>query len=506
MSRPVSTTGSMLEQAMALHRQGDLPAAEKQYRAILTLQPDNPDALHLLGTIRADLGNADEGIALIERALRLFPALPDAHYNLGNIHRRHRRMKAAEHHFRQALKLQPANARTLGNLGGVLTQLERYDDAERYTQDALRLDPKLVEARLNLAALHDIRGRFADTIPLYDAILGEFPKDAETHYMRALTILLRGRLEEGWEEFRWRLERPQTRGFHGLFKFPYWRGESLQDKRILVWTEQGPGDELLIGTMLPDVVSVAKQVVLIASERIAPLFARAFPSVKVIAADNTPLDPTLLTDVGFQASLSELGRWLRPTFQAFPKTEGYLKADHDLAAALRLNYLRDRPGTRLVGLSWQSRNPDLEAEKSMSLANLADILRTPGLTFVNLQYGDCAAEIAGVNRDLGISMIHDPTIDPLRDLTRFAAQTAAMDLIISVSNTTVHMGGALGRPTWAMIPANRGRMWYWFLNREDSPWYGSVRLFRGTTDMGWKPAVERVAAELARWRDLSTPQ
>ena len=412
MSRPSPTIGPMVAQAMTLHRQGDLASAEKQYRAILTLQPDNPDALHLLGTIRADLGNVDEGIALIERALRVLPAFADAHYNLGNIHRRNRRMKAAERHFRQAAKLQPSNARALGNLGAVLTQLERYDDAERCTRDALRLDPKLIEARLNMAALHDIRGRFEETLPVYDAILSEIPNDPDTRHLRALTLLLRGRLEQGWEQFRWRLERPQTKGFHGLFGFPYWRGEPLQDKHILVWTEQGPGDELLMGTMLPDVVGTAKHVVLIASVRMATLFTRAFPTITVIAADDKPKDPTLLANVGFQASLSDLGRWLRPTFQAFPKTKGYLKADGDLAAALRQNYLRDRPGTRLVGLSWQSRNPDLESEKSMSLADLTDILRTPGLTFVNLQYGDCASEIADVNRGLGIAMIHDPTIDP----------------------------------------------------------------------------------------------
>lgn len=495
----------MLNTAMDLHRQGHLVAAEKAYRGLLILNAKHPDALHLLGVIRADLGHLDEGIALIEQALRLLPTMSDAHYNLGNFRRKRGDMDLAARHFQKAVKLQPANINALANLSATLMKLRRYDEAEACLSRALDRDPNLTQAKLNLAALHEIRGRSDQTIQTYNDILKSNPNDVEARYMRALALLRRGDFVEGWTELRCRLLRPDTQGFHGQFPFPYWNGEPLAGNDILVWTEQGLGDELLIGTMLPDLMRMARTVVLLCSERMAPLFAAAFPKVAVMAADDKPKDGTLLANVAFQASLSELGRWLRPDFPSFPHVRGYLNADAALAAGLRQAYLQDRPGTRLIGLSWRSRNPDVEAEKSMSLATLADVLKLPGCTFVSLQYGDCAAEIAETNRTLGTTVIHDPSVDATHDLSRFAAQAEAMDLIISVSNTTVHVGGALGKETWAMIPADRGRMWYWFLNRNDSPWYDGVRLFRGTLEKGWAPAIDGVVAALTKPQNGDLP-
>ena len=506
MSALSAEANQHLETAMALHRQGNLAAAEDAYRTVLAEQPDQADALHLLGTIRADAGDADEGIAMIERALRVFPAMPDAHFNLGNIHRRQGDMKSAARHFRATVKLQPENVAALANLGGILTHLKRYAEGERYCRRAIGYDPTAVIAKHTLAALHEIRGRFDETLSVYDEILAGTPNDVETHYLKSLALLLRGRLTEGWREYKWRFQRPANRALYDQFSFPYWQGEPLEGKCLLVWTEQGPGDEMLMGTMLPDVVRMAGHVVIICSERMAPLFARAFPAATVIPADNKPKDPALLADISFQASFSDLGAQLRPSLDSFPATHGYLTADTGLADEMRHRYLHDDPDGRLVGISWRSRNPELEGEKSMPLSRLADVLRVPGCTFVNLQYGDCTEEIANVTRKTGISIVHDMAVDPVRDLPRFAAQVAAMDLVISVSNTTVHTAGALGRPTWVMIPGNRGRIWYWFLDRDDSPWYGSLRLFRNPPAGDWTATVRRVAANLKRWREVNTPQ
>src|SRR5262249_42069204 len=158
--------------------------------------------------------------------------------------------------------------------------------------------------------------------------------------------------------------------------------------------------------------------------RMAPLFQDAFPAAAVIAADDKPKDGALLAGVAYQASFSALGQQFRPSMDSFRASPGYLKPNRDLAATLRANYLQGRAGADLVGISWRSRNPDAEPEKSMSLADLGAVLEVPGVTFVSLQYGDCAAEIADTNRKFGTSIVHDPSVDPLKDMAAFAAQTA----------------------------------------------------------------------------------
>ncbi len=149
--------------------------------------------------------------------------------------------------------------------------------------------------------------------------------------------------------------------------------------------------------------------------------------------------------------------------------------------------------------------------KSTNLADWAPILSTPGATFVNLQYGDWASTLADIRAGTGVEIVDDPDIDPLQDMDAFAAQVAAMDLVISVSNTTVHVAGGLGVPTWVMPAQGRGRMWYWFHGRTDCPWYSSVRMIERpsaameTDTDGWRPQVERCARDLQDWIKTRTP-
>jgi hypothetical protein len=205
--------------------------------------------------------------------------------------------------------------------------------------------------------------------------------------------------------------------------------------------------------------------------------------------------------VDYQISIASLGQHLRASFENFPKHAGYLRADPARAAALRARY--HTSSGPVIGVSWRSKNVRFGENKSMTLADLAPILRTPGATFVNLQYGDCAADLAAVKATLGVDVIHDAEIDPLKDMDAFFAQVAAMDAVISTSNTTVHVAGSLNVPTWVLLPLAKGALWYWFATRPDSPWYPSVRLIRekrlDPSRPWWRDGVAQAADEIAAW-------
>jgi hypothetical protein len=198
--------------------------------------------------------------------------------------------------------------------------------------------------------------------------------------------------------------------------------------------------------------------------------------------------------VDYQAPIGGLCRWLRPNLASFPSRAGYLKADSTQVDLLRDRYRNQLGGRPLVGISWRGGTGANVQLRSIPLAAWAPILAQSTFGFVNLQYGDCRADLEAVRRDLGVEILHDETVDPLKNLDDFAAQTAAMDLVISIDNSTVHMAGALNMPAWVLLPTVPD--WRWMLGRSDSPWYPSVRLFRQAMAGEWAPVIERVAEEL----------
>ena len=195
--------------------------------------------------------------------------------------------------------------------------------------------------------------------------------------------------------------------------------------------------------------------------------------------------------------LTDVAQVLRPTLASIPPHRGYLIPDASRVQELRARY--GNGNTRLVGLSWRSASGPTGRFKSMDLAQWAEFLKLPGTTFVSLQYGNSADEIAQVSHATGRTIIADPDIDTSGDMDAFAAQVAAMDLVISVSNTTVHVAGAIGTPVWALVPRGPGAHWYWFVDRTDSPWYPSLRLFRQNKRADWRQPLADVTTELAAW-------
>jgi ADP-heptose:LPS heptosyltransferase len=192
-----------------------------------------------------------------------------------------------------------------------------------------------------------------------------------------------------------------------------------------------------------------------------------------------------------------LGQYLRPTLAAFPRRpQGYLVADRVRAAQLRARLAPD--GRRVIGLSWRSIAARIGKSKSAELADFAALMQLPQCRFVDLQYGDTRAERGAIARELGVCVEHLDDIDTTNDIDGLAALIAACDAVVTVSNTTAHLAGALGKPTCVLVPFGHARIWYWLKGRPDSPWYPHLRLWRQARTQPWADVIAMAALEMSR--------
>jgi len=480
--------------ANALADKGDVAAALAACDRAVALRPDLARAQFNRGNLLRLAGRNDDAIACFRRALAIEPAMAEAHVNLAAALLKHGDAAGAVEHARAALERQPDLAKALNILGNAQTALGALDDAVGSYRRALAVDPDDAMAHTSLGnALHE-KGGFAEAIACHRRALALDPGLAAAHHNLGLALLLGGQLREGWAEFEWRWQLSEEgEEAPRPFPQPLWQGEPPAGKTILVVAEQGVGDEILYAGMVPDLLAAGARVVLECAPRLVPLFRRSFPAVACIAKRDVPAAETQSPDIDYRITAGSLGRWLRSDLASFPGRFSYLLADAARRDALRAGY-RKRPDGLLVGISWISKNRKVGRRKSMALPDLAPIAAVPGVTLVDLQYGDTAAEREAFERATGVKMIHDATVDQMADLDAFAAQVAAMDLVVSVSNTTVHMAGALGVPAWVMLPVAPLNCWQ--LDRDDSPWYPSARLFRRSRQDEWPDVVGRVAEAL----------
>lgn len=516
---------------VACQQSGDLEGAIAAFRKALALDANFTDAHFNFGNALRDAGRDAEAADRFRNAIRLEPGFADAHYNLALAEARLGNFEAAVEGYRQALSLQPDQADAHIGLSRALTMLHRYAEAETEARSALALAPDAIEAHSNLARALQGQGRIAEAETAIRTAIAQAPDNASLHanlgniledqdkvaeaaaaYREAiardpdfsaahsnlgLLLLLNGDYAEGWREYDWRWRR-EGRQPARPFDQPRWQGEDLGSRTILAWGDEGPGDEILFASLLPELAKRADKVIVECEPRLAGLFARAFPTIDVHARKDPPQSRLRRGDIDLQTPFTELARYLRPDLRAaLAPDRAYLTADTEMAAACRERYRALGDGS-VVGIAWASGNL-LRPDRNAPLPLWNPILALPGLRFVSLQYGDRGTEIADVRDRLGVDIHVDPHIDQFASLEQFAAQVDAVDIVVSITNTTVHMAGALGKTVWTMLPYMPD--WRYQRDREDTPWYPAMRLFRQTQARQWDDVIERVAKELAAFRD-----
>jgi len=312
--------------------------------------------------------------------------------------------------------------------------------------------------------------------------------------------LLKGNLSQGWKEYEWRLKCDDIISKKINFPQPAWDGIHLSDKSILVWTEQGIGDEIMFASILSTLSQMAEKIIVECNRRLVSLFQRSFPQIQFFSRQNLPHPYLLDKNIDYQMPMGSLGQWLRTDEDSFKQSkQPYLIACANRSAKIRKKYQQLAKGRMLVGISWKSTgiNQRRALLKSTVLEDWVSILSQQDCYFINLQYGDVEEELEQFQQQTDLMIYQDEEIDSLQNLDDFAAQVSALDLVISTSNTTVHMAGALGKQVWTLLPYIPD--WRWMLEREDTPWYPSMRLFRQGETGDWSRVFAQVRSNLERY-------
>jgi tetratricopeptide (TPR) repeat protein len=500
--------------ANLLARRKRFDDAISEFRQLLRQKPDFAEAHCNLGVVLFDLSAFEECERCYREALRLNPTFAAAHTNLGGLLIKLDRLDEAEVHLREACKLTSDSPGALNNLGDVLRLQGRLEEAEAYCREALRLKPDYVPAQLILGNVLRESGRFHEAEPCYRTALDHDPASpealnnlgtllfdlgrpdeaiqslrtavsqrpdyADAHFNLAVSLLLDGQLDEGWREYEWRWKQAKKKLHLRDYSQPLWNGEDIGDRVLLLHAEQGLGDTLQFCRFVP-AIAAGRRVVVEVQRPLMPLLA-GLPGFESIVARGDPLPPFDL-----HCPLLSLPRVLGTTLETIPREASYLRADPQRVAAWRQR-VGELDGLR-VGLVWAgNQTMSGDRRRSISLERFSELAGLPGVSFVSLQKGPAASQ----SPPPGLSL-HDWTGD-LHDFGDTAALIEALDLVIGVDTAVVHLAGALGRPVWLL---NRfDRCWRWLLNRDDCPWYPSLRQFRQIQPGNWSSVLRDVRAEL----------
>lgn len=542
----------------ALHQRGDLAGAQRHYQAVIAVQPVHFDALHMLGMIayqaglparavdlleRAlgvnpshaevhstrglalmSLGQQHEALASFDKSISLKPRRAESHYNRGVCLQAMLRFEDALAAYDKAIKISPVLAEAHANRGNVLRAIDKLPDALASHRRAIKMRPEVAENYYNeglvlfdldetqyaidsynraiarkpdYAQAYTNRGIALQQLKRYDEATASFdeairlnPGLAEARLYRGISDLACGNYASGWEGFEWRWRTSDWNAPPPGIERPIWQGKPSSN-RLLIRGEQGIGDQILFASFLPDLQRFAHEKTVAVERKLLPLFERSFPHFRFVSSTVLPI----AGEYDEEILIGSLGQHFRPSDDAFPDaTAPYLKADRLRTESIR--HRVSRSNHIVCGISWNSKNARIGKAKSVLLQELLPILRLPNFSFVDLQYGDTAAEREAIKCSHDITVEKVEEIDSFDDIDGLAALISACDIVVTVSNTTAHLAGALGKRVLLLLSTTQGRLWYWRNAQGRSIWYPTVRVFEQATSGAWSGPVDEVAGHI----------
>ncbi len=496
--------------AMALERMGHLHKALVTYERAFQLDPTDPELLINLGLTAWNLKLTEGAEKMFRLYIAACPDSPLGYNNLGSVQCDLGQAETAIETLRDALLRMPNEAILWNSLATVLAEEGRADESLVFYNEASRLEPGFARAYHNLGYAYQHLGLLEDALANYNKAL-EFAVDPaermETRHSRSICLIGAGQLEEGFKEYEIRNDQRFRSYFHHIIDAPKWAGEDLTGKKILMVGEQGLGDEFMFANILPDVqaaVGDSGKLQICVDHRLVSLFQRSFPKAEVGTYDDKTLidmdGNKALRLVPFASKENKPDLWspmgsalqvYRNNLADFPH-KPFLMADPTRVADFKRQLDAMGPEKK-IGLCWRSMMLGAKRAKYFSpIDHWGPVLQTPGVTFINLQYGDCAAEIARAEEKFGIKIHQMEGLDLKDDIDGAAALCAALDLVLSAPTAAAATAASVGTKVWFLTA---GRTWPQ-LGTPEYPWYADTRVLSPEKFGDWNTLMPDVADEL----------
>jgi tetratricopeptide (TPR) repeat protein len=467
---------------IALSDKGELDAAIDIYNEALKIKPDYAEADSNRGVALTEKADIDAAIDSCDKALNIKPDYAEAYFNMGNALVIKGEVNAAIDRYNKAINIKPELAEVHISIGNALKSQGELNDAMECYNKAIKIKPDNASFYIAVGnALTDM-GDSDTAIESYEQALKIKPNYADAYYNQSLAHIFLEEFELGWSLYEWRWESTGPEKLLDISK-PIW--EPGRQQRVLLWPEQGIGDEVMFASLINDLYHACSKLIVWVDNRLIPIFRRSF-SENIEFRPKT--EPVSGDEFDAHIAMGSLPLHFRPNLQSFEfASKGYLFPDQKKAASIRSDILQNAQEV-LIGISWNS-SSNLEGarKRTIALGDIVKALAKPNVKLVSLQYGNADKEIADVKKDLGIEVIQVSSVDNREDIDGLVAVMSACDKVVTIDNVTVHLAGAIGKETKLLLPYSCE--WRWGRKRSRSYWYDSVRFYQQPEIGDWEAVL-----------------
>ena len=499
----------------------------KNLNLAIKFKPDYAEAFNAKGNTLRKLGQNNLALESFNFALLINPNFIDAYLNRGDLFIELNRFSEAHNDYRNAATVNPPNEIAIMKYADFLMDYQNYDKALIEFKKLIKINPRDINALLNCAVCYEKCKNVDEAMRHYDLILnidtnnikalnnkgfiyqnyGNFKK-ALNLYQKVLEInpyypltllnigvinLAKNKFNEGWKNYSYRLNNLENR-IHLSSSKPELLEFNVSNKTIFAWAEQGLGDQIIYASLLPEAFKTKNNFYVSLEPRLLPLFKRSFSCVNNVTFISGA-EKLLDSKYDYQLPMGSLGKFFRNSIKDFSsQPTGYLKADETQVNLLKQKIKKNKKN--ICGIAWMSKNKEFGEEKSLSLTQLLPILSLPNTIFINLQYGETSKEIKDILDQHGIEIISIDEIDNFNDIDALASLIEACDYIVTSSNVTAHIAGALNKKTYLLLPYAYGKIWYWGENDTHSLWYPSIEIYRNTNSNSWEKPIADLSERL----------
>ena len=464
--------------------------AAENYKKAIALKPDFAEAYNNLGLTFKELDKYEDALNSINQAILLNPKNPRAFYNLGIINKDIEKFDESVKNYKKAIALKPDFAEAYNNLGDTYYSLDKLEEALKCLNQAILLNPKYPEAYFGLAnTLKDLR-RLEEAFINYEKAIALKPNYTEALHNWGRALLLNYNFEKANKLMEWRWQTDQKIGVPFNTSRPQWDGKANQN--ILIWREQGIGDEIMYSASLSDLKSKSNNLFLECDQRLMPIFQRSMPDDIEYISDKNKISTS---DYDCHLPIGSLPLYFRKSIDTFKKTsKGWLRADDKLIEKIK-NEINKNSNEKIIGISWKSKSSISRAnQRNIKLHDLIEPLKKLNIRLINLQYGNVSDEILKLRSEHGTDILEIANLDIFNDLDGLAALISACDCVVSVDNITPHLAGALGIDTRLLLPFVADERWG--INSNRSYLYDSIKFYRQIDKGDWTFPLKELSQDL----------